>query len=153
MSRTLLGGLVRAPRLRLRLPALEAVLPSETSLQIFFFATYFLVTAGVIYDILTEVPAMGAEYDQQTGAQRSRVSRGRTLGLSPLSLFNGPRAVDTSCTQLYPAKTRMRHFVNGELPLSGPAPAEDDPDRVRTLSCSAFTLPQARWCCARSCRV
>jgi hypothetical protein len=67
MSRTLLGGLVRAPRLRLRLPALEAVLPSETALHVFFFATYFLVTAGVIYDILTEVPAMGAEYDQQTG--------------------------------------------------------------------------------------
>jgi len=56
---------LRAPEMKLRLPH---SLPSWSVVFCFVFASYFLVTSGIIYDLIVKPPAIGSEQDPVTGS-------------------------------------------------------------------------------------
>lgn len=63
---TLPFNVLRAPQFNLKLPSMPTISPMAVFLIIF--ATYFVVTSGVIFDIISEPPAMGQTRDESTGA-------------------------------------------------------------------------------------
>ncbi|GAM17114.1 hypothetical protein SAMD00019534_002890, partial [Acytostelium subglobosum LB1] len=52
---------IRVPRMRLRVPHIEP--PSPMVVFAFIFFTYFLVSSGLIYDLIVEPPSIGYEPD------------------------------------------------------------------------------------------
>lgn len=56
---------VRVPEFGLKTPQL----PTVTAMKVFvlIYVSYFVVTSGVIYDIVAEPPSMGSERDEVTG--------------------------------------------------------------------------------------
>lgn len=63
---TLPFNVLRAPQFNLKLPSIPTISPM--AIFVFIFATYFIVTSGVIYDIISEPPSMGQTRDEATGA-------------------------------------------------------------------------------------
>merc|ERR1711865_604498 len=59
-------GLLRPPRMRIRIPRMQR--PEPMTVFSLIFLTYFLVVSGVVYDIIIEPPSMGTGQDPVTKA-------------------------------------------------------------------------------------
>ncbi|EFA79263.1 hypothetical protein PPL_07681 [Heterostelium album PN500] len=54
---------IRVPKMRLKTPNVEA--PSPMVVFTFIFFTYFLVSSGIIYDLIVEPPSIGYVQDEK----------------------------------------------------------------------------------------
>lgn len=63
---TLPFNVLRAPQFNLKIPSIPTISPM--ALFAIIFAAYYVVTSGVIYDIISEPPAMGQTRNEVTGA-------------------------------------------------------------------------------------
>eukprot|EP01103_Thecamoeba_quadrilineata_P006661 TRINITY_DN16388_c0_g1_i1.p1 TRINITY_DN16388_c0_g1~~TRINITY_DN16388_c0_g1_i1.p1 ORF type:complete len:148 (-),score=24.56 TRINITY_DN16388_c0_g1_i1:57-500(-) len=57
---------LRVPNFKLKIPTIRY--PSPMLVFSFVFLSYFLVTSGIIYDIITETPSIGSTQDERTGS-------------------------------------------------------------------------------------
>ncbi|PAV91327.1 hypothetical protein WR25_21909 [Diploscapter pachys] len=71
--------LIDPPNIRIGKPKwLE--LPSAMSVFVFIVGTYFLVTAGVIYDVINEPPSIGSTFDERGHQRPTAILVGRVNG-------------------------------------------------------------------------
>ncbi|KJE97865.1 hypothetical protein CAOG_07944 [Capsaspora owczarzaki ATCC 30864] len=56
-------SVLRAPNVKVRLPSVER--PGAMTVFAVIFLSYWLVTAGIIYDIITETPSFGQTLDER----------------------------------------------------------------------------------------
>ncbi|CAI0554864.1 unnamed protein product [Linum tenue] len=68
LVRILPYSVLRAPRLRLKLPSLS--LPSPMTVFSLVLLTYFMVVSGIVYDVIVEPPGIGSTQDPVTGTVR-----------------------------------------------------------------------------------
>lgn len=54
-------ALLRTPNVKAKAPTIEH--PSPMTVFAFLFFSYWLVTAGIIYDVITETPSVGSTTD------------------------------------------------------------------------------------------
>lgn len=81
-------AVLECPRLRLRMPQIS--LPGAMTCFMLVFGTYFMVTSGVVYDMINMPPSVGVEYDPATGAQRpAAILKNRINGQYIIEGFSG----------------------------------------------------------------
>eukprot|EP01090_Pellita_catalonica_P014385 TRINITY_DN3663_c0_g1_i1.p1 TRINITY_DN3663_c0_g1~~TRINITY_DN3663_c0_g1_i1.p1 ORF type:complete len:149 (+),score=4.85 TRINITY_DN3663_c0_g1_i1:130-576(+) len=51
---------LRVPNLKLKFPSLSTLTPSSMTLFVLVFLSYFLVSSGIIYDVIVEPPSIGS---------------------------------------------------------------------------------------------
>merc|ERR1719192_3206550 len=61
-------SMFNVPKIKLYFPSIRA--PQASVVFALVFLSYFIISSGIIYDVVNEVPSMGVKIDEYTGAQK-----------------------------------------------------------------------------------